>query len=150
MNKKCQEIMTEQPVCCAPEDNVQRAAHLMKNQNVGALPVCDREGSNRLVGMLTDRDITLKVVAAGRDPARTQIGEVMSQEIFSCAPGDDIENAIMIMERQQVRRVPVVDQDGRIVGIIAQADIATRLRAPETTAEVLSEVSKPSTLAGGA
>ncbi len=144
MNKKCQDVMTEKPVCCAPDETVQRAAQLMRQQNVGPIPVCDQ--SKRCVGIITDRDIAVKVVAEGRDPVRTPVSEIMTREVFSCRPADDVQAAIETMERQQVRRIPVVDDNGRVLGIISQADIATRLRAPDKTAEVVTEVSRPSTM----
>jgi CBS domain-containing protein len=148
MEKTCQDIMTEQPVCCAPEETVQQAAGLMKEQNVGSLPVCD--SGKRLAGIITDRDIALKVVAEGRDPRNTPIRDVMTTEVFTCRPQDSLEDALQTMRKQQVRRIPIVDQDRRVVGIIAQADIATRLRAPDKTAEVVAEISRPGTMVGGA
>jgi CBS domain-containing protein len=148
MEKTCQDIMTEQPVCCTPDQTAQHAAQLMKEQSVGSLPVC--EDGNRLAGIVTDRDITLKVVAEGRDPRNTPIRDVMTTEVFTCGPQDSLEDALQTMRKQQVRRIPIVDQDRRVVGIIAQADIATRLRAPDKTAEVVTEISRPSTMVGGA
>lgn len=150
MSMQCKDVMTEKPVCSVPDESAQRVAQVMKEQNVGAIPVCDSRESKRLIGVVTDRDIALRVVAEGRDPAGTQVGDIMSREVFCCGPEDSIENALKTMTRQQVRRILVVDQDRCMLGIIAQADIATRLRAPEQTAEVVTEVSKPSTLAGGA
>lgn len=146
MNKNCQDVMTGKPVCCTPKDTVQRVAQLMKEQDVGSIPVCDSRESGRLVGIVTDRDIAIKVVAEGRDPARTDAGAVMTREIFSCRPDDNVEEAISTMQRQQIRRIPVVDDNGHIVGIIAQADIATRLRAPDKVAETVAEVSRPGTM----
>ena len=149
MNKTCQDVMTEQPVCCALDESTQRAAQLMKEQNVGSIPICDKE-SRRLAGIVTDRDIALKVGAEGRDPKSTLVRDVMTADVFTCQPQDSIEDALQTMQTQQVRRIPIVDQDHRVVGMIAQADIATRLRAPDKTAEVVTQISRPGTMVGGA
>jgi len=143
MKHTCQDIMTRDPFCCEPTDSAQRAALLMKERNVGAIPVCESHETRRLVGIVTDRDLALRVVAEGRDPKSTRTGEVMTQKVFSCSPEDRLEKALELMERHQVRRIPVVDQQGRIVGIISEADIAIRLKDPKKIAEVVAEVSKP-------
>ena len=121
----------------------------MKEQNVGSIPICDKE-SRRLAGIVTDRDIALKVGAEGRDPKSTLVRDVMTADVFTCQPQDSIEDALQTMQTQQVRRIPIVDQDHRVVGMIAQADIATRLRAPDKTAEVVTQISRPGTMVGGA
>jgi CBS domain-containing protein len=92
--------------------------------------------------MITDRDLALKVLAAGQD-GNTRVGDVMTRRVFACRQDDSLEQAISLMENEQLRRVPVVDREGDIVGIIAQADIATRVRDFEKTGEVVSEISKP-------
>jgi CBS domain-containing protein len=147
MKRKCQDIMTKDPFCCVPTDSTQRAAQLMRDRNVGAILICDSEETKRLVGIVTDRDLALRVVAEGCDPKTTCIGDVMTRQVFTCRPEDDVEKALELMERHQVRRIPVVDQQNRIVGIITQGDIATRLGNPQKVAEVVIEVSKPSTAA---
>jgi CBS-domain-containing membrane protein len=141
----CQDVMTPQPVCCDPKDSVQRAAEIMKDLNIGAVPVCD--ASKRLAGIVTDRDLTLKILAEGRDPKTVLVDDVMTREVFACQPEDKIDRVFELMERQQVRRVPIVDPRQGLVGIIAQADLATRLRAPAKTAEVVTEISRPSAVA---
>jgi len=145
MKATCHDVMTAKPVCCAPNDPVQRAAQIMKELNVGAVPVCDAE--KKLAGIVTDRDLTLRILAERRDPKTTLIGDVMTREIFTCRPEDKIDRVYEIMEHQQVRRVPIVDPRDGLVGIIAQADLATRLRAPAKTAEVVTEISRPSVVA---
>lgn len=142
MKTKCEDVMTAKPVCCNPKDSVQRAAQIMKDLNIGAVPVC--EGLSKLVGIVTDRDLTLKILAEARDPKTTAVGDVMTREMFTCAPDDKVDRVFEIMEHQQVRRVPIVDPRDGLVGIIAQADLATRLRAPAKTAEVVTEISRPS------
>ena len=143
---RCEEVMTGNPKCCVPSDTIARAAKLMKTGDVGAVPVCDDRTGRKLIGIVTDRDIVVKVVAEGRDPNTTRIQDVMTREPFSCEAGDDIEKAFESMSLFQVRRIPVVGNGGELVGIISQADIAIRGSQPQRTAEVLSSVSRPSTM----
>ena len=143
MKRTCQDIMTKDPVCCEPTDSAQRTARLMKERNVGAIPICESHGT-KLLGIVTDRDLAVRVVAEGRDPRSTTVDTVMTRRVFSCRPEDDLDKALKLMEQHQVRRVPVMDQQSRIVGIITQGDIAIRLKDPQTIAEVVTEVSKPS------
>ncbi|HEX8844714.1 MAG TPA: CBS domain-containing protein [Pyrinomonadaceae bacterium] len=139
---KCSEIMTKDPVCCLPTDTVDKAAQLMKTENVGPIPVVKDQQSKRLVGIVTDRDLALKVVAEARDAKTTTVEEVMTTGVVACRADDDLQKAINAMEENQVRRIPVVDDNGQIIGIIAQADIATRVNELEKTAEVVEEISK--------
>jgi CBS domain-containing protein len=136
--------MTSNPACCLPTDTAQRAAQLMKTENVGPIPVVSDEQTKKLVGIVTDRDLALNVVAEGRDPKSTKVSEVMTTGVTACRADDDLEKATAAMEEQQVRRIPIVDENDRIVGIIAQADVARLTERPEKTAEVVSEISKPS------
>jgi len=128
---KCKEIMTKDPVCCLPDDEVQKAAKLMKDENVGVIPIIEDEETKSLLGIVTDRDII-----------STRIKDVMTTGAVSCQPDDDLQKALEAMEKNQVRRIPVVDTNQKIVGIIAQADVATRLGEPESTAAVVEEISK--------
>jgi len=143
MTKTCEEVMTADPVFCIPRDTAQHAAQLMNELDIGAVPVCD-SNTQKLVGIVTDRDLALRVVAVGRDSEVTHVSQIMTTELFTCRPEDNIDCAFEAMERQQVRRVPIVDRDNRLVGIIAHGDLATRLRAPEKTAEAVTEISRPS------
>ena len=143
MKRTCQDIMTKDPFCCEPKDSAQRTAQLMKERNVGAIPICESHGT-KLLGIVTDRDLAVRVVAEGRDPRSTTVDTVMTRRVFSCRPEDDLDKALKLMEQHQVRRIPVMDQQSRIVGIITQGDIAIRLKDPQTIAEVVTEVSKPS------
>ncbi len=138
----CQDVMTRNPQCCSPGDSAQRAAKMMKVQNVGSLPVCSSHESKRLVGIITDRDLCLGIVAEARAPG-TPIESCMSRDPVTCRSDEDLEVAVSRMEANQVRRIPVLDQNGALVGIISQADIATRTRSPEKTAEVVAEISRP-------
>ncbi len=150
MPKKCSEVMTRDPKCCQPSDTVERVAQVMRDQDVGSVPVCENEQNKRLIGTVTDRDITLRVVAQGLDPRSTRIEQIMSRNIVACRPEDDVEKVIEAMTDRQIRRIPVTDSTGRIVGIVSQADIALRVRQPEKTAEVVEEISQPTARAGGA
>ena len=137
---KCSDVMTKNPKTCAPTDVVAQAAQLMKSEDVGPIPIVGDNG--KLEGIITDRDIVLKVVAEGRDPKTTKLAEVMTTDLISCTADGDIEEMLDLMEDNQVRRIPVVDASGRLLGIIAQADIATRLDEPDKTAELVEDISK--------
>lgn len=141
---RCGEIMTKDPVCCLPEDTADKAAQLMKKEDVGPVPVIESQQNNKLIGILTDRDLVIKVVAEGRDPKTTRIEDVMTRNPVTCRAEDDLQKAFKAMEEHQVRRIPVVDSSDRILGIIAQADVATRVGEPMKTAEVVKEISKSS------
>lgn len=140
---KCQEVMTPNPACCTPQDNAARIATLMKDENVGSIPVCEDDNSRRLVGIVTDRDLAIKVVAEGREPEGTRAEQVMSRRPVTCGAADDLDSAIQAMEQHQIRRILVVDRDGRLTGIIAQADVAMRNDDPTQTAEVVKHISEP-------
>ena len=140
--KKCSEVMTSKPVCCVPEDMVSRAAKLMKVGNIGAIPVVEDEQHRKLVGIVTDRDLALHIVAEGRDPKSTKVGAVMTGNVVTCLADDDLQKALDAMAEKQLRRIPVVDSEHRLVGIIAQADVATRTDQPEKTAELVKEISQ--------
>jgi CBS domain-containing protein len=142
---KCEEIMTEDPVCCLPGDTVDQAAQLMKDDDVGSIPVVADQKTKRLLGIITDRDLAIKVVAEARQISAVTVEEVMTRDPVTCHAEDNLDEAIDAMEMHQVRRIPVVNDNKQIIGIIAQADIATRAREPETTAEVVEEISKSAT-----
>ncbi len=140
--KKCDEVMTKNPVCCLPNDVVAKVAQLMKSENVGSIPVIENEITRKLVGIVTDRDLTLKVVAEGLDSKSIKAEAVMSLEVVTCLAGDDLQKALDAMASHQLRRIPVIDRDHKVVGIIAQADVATRVNQPEKTAEMVKDISK--------
>lgn len=140
--KKCDEVMTKNPVCCLPDDMVAKVAQLMKRENVGSIPVLENEKTRKLVGIVTDRDLTLKIVAEGLDGQSTKAEAVMTRKVVTCLAGDDLQKALDAMAEHQLRRIPVVDKDHKVVGIIAQADVATRVNQPEKTAEMVKEISQ--------
>jgi CBS domain-containing protein len=140
LKMKCSDVMTKNPKTCAPTDNVAQAAQLMKSEDVGPIPIVG--ANDKLEGIITDRDIVLKVVAEGRDPKTTKLADVMTTDLISCTVDGDIEEMLDLMEDNQVRRIPLVDANGRLVGIVSQADIATRLDDSEKTAELVEDISK--------
>ena len=140
--KKCHEVMTKDPVCCLPNDSVAKAAQLMKSENIGSIPVIDNEQSRKLVGIVTDRDLALKIVTGALDAKTTMVKTVMTHKVVTCHADDDLQKALEAMAEHQLRRLPVVDDNHRIVGIIAQADVATRVDEPERTAEMVKEISQ--------
>lgn len=140
--KKCSDIMTENVVYCSPNDSVARAAQLMKTEDIGPVLIVDNDDSRTLVGIVTDRDLALKIVAEGRDPNTTRVEEVMSKKLVTCGAEDDVDVAMNAMAQFQLRRIPVVGDNMRLLGIISQADVATRVDAPEKTAEVVKEISE--------
>lgn len=143
--KKCRDVMTKDVVVCTPENTISEVAQLMKTEDIGPVLIVDNEQSKTLVGILTDRDIVLKVVADGHDPKTTRVGEFMSKKLVTCYADDDVETAMKSMAQFQLRRIPVVGENMQLVGIISQADVATRVDAPEETAEVVKEISQQNT-----
>ncbi len=140
--KKCSEVMTKDPVCCLSDDTASKVAQLMQRDNIGSIPVIDNDQTQKLVGIVTDRDLVLKVIARGHDAKITKVEAVMSHRVVTCAADDDLQKALDAMAKHQLRRIPVVDSNHKIVGIIAQADIAMRVNQPEKTAELVKEISR--------
>ncbi|HZU91516.1 MAG TPA: CBS domain-containing protein [Stellaceae bacterium] len=139
---KISEVMTPDVEIVRPGDTLRTAAQMMADIDAGVLPVCDGE---RLVGMVTDRDITVRAVAAGSDPENTPVREVMSEELRYCFEDDDVEEVSKKMAGWHVRRVPVLDRDKRLVGIVSLGDLAIG-GAEEESREALKEISEaPST-----
>jgi CBS domain-containing protein len=134
------EIMTPHPEGISSDGTIRDASHHMRDLNVGILPVIEGDS---LIGVLTDRDIVVRVIAENRDPAQTRVEEIMSREVFTCAEDTDLEEAVQIMEDNQVRRLLVTDSKGRCVGIVSLGDIAMTSDT-ELKAEVIAAVSEPS------
>lgn len=140
--KKCNEVMTKDPFCCLPTDSVQKVAEIMKSQNIGSMPVIDAGHTKKLIGIVTDRDLALKIIGGELDPKSTKVDAVMSHNLVTCHANDDLQKALNAMAEHQLRRIPVVDDDNKILGIIAQADVATRANQPDKTAEMVKEISQ--------
>ena len=134
--------MTKQLIYCVPGDTVSRAAQLMESEDIGPVLIVENGQNNKLVGIVTDRDLALKVVGEERDTRTTKVEEVMSRNIVSCHAYDDVDKVTDLMEQHQLRRIPVVDGESRLVGIISQADVATRVGDPDKTAKVVKEISQ--------
>lgn len=138
--KKARDIMTANPQVVTPTDSVSRAAEIMRDSDVGVVPVVEDQGSMRLAGVVTDRDIAIRVVAEGRK-GDTSTRDVMSSGLATVGPDDDLSHVLDLMKSEQVRRIPVVEND-RLVGIIAQADVATQGNDSKT-GEVVEKISEP-------
>jgi CBS domain-containing protein len=138
MAKNVRDAMTEDPRSIGAAASVVEAARLMREEHIGSLPITDGE---QLVGMITDRDITTRVVAEAADPKVTSVGDVYSRDLVSVEPDNDLQEALQLMARHQVRRLPVVES-GRLVGMVAQADIA--LKESQRTGELVGAISEPS------
>ena len=137
---KAREIMTENPRVVTPDTSVQEAARLMKSEDPGVLPVVEAANSRKLVGVLTDRDIAIRVVAEGRNGAT--VGDVMSAGVRTCRDSDNVQDVMRVMADQQVRRVPIVDDAGTVVGIVSQADLVRE--GPDRRAEhTIEQISQP-------
>ena len=138
---KVHEVMTDNPRCVTPETPVSVAAELMESENVGSLPILDGE---TLAGVVTDRDIVVRAVAKGKDPRGMPVREVASRELVTIRPDEDLSEALKLMASNQVRRLPVVDEDNRLVGVVAQADVAMEAKEKDV-GQMLEGISQTST-----
>lgn len=136
---KLRDIMTTSVEFVSPEDSALEAASKMKSRNVGSIPVCE---GDKIKGMVTDRDIVLRVVADGKDPKTSTCGQIMSKEIIEGFPEMDVHEAAQLMADEQIRRLPVVD-NGRLCGIVAIGDLAVKSIFVNEAGEALSDISKP-------
>lgn len=146
---QAQDVMTPDPACCRPQDTVRQAAQMMVDHDCGCVPIIDDQ--RRVEGVVTDRDLATRGLAAGKGPD-TPLREVMSTPAVCCTPDADVDTVAAMMADNQVRRVPVTDRDQRLVGILAQADLATHAgqvgadQVGATVAEVSEETDAPSTV----
>jgi len=141
--EKCRDIMTKDPFCCVPADTTTQAARLMKKHDIGILPVVEDRVNKKLLGVVTDRDFALKVVSRGLDPAAIAVKLVMSTPAICCSPDDDWQTALDLMVKNRIRRVLVADNSGRVVGVIAESDVALRLHDLQKTGEIVAAVTQP-------
>jgi CBS domain-containing protein len=139
---KIKDLMTKNPAIATPDMELSRVAKLMVEHNVGSIPVVENNMSMKIVGVVTDRDIATRAVAKGKNPVTMKASEVMSSPVITAGEEDDIKDVAKMMEKNQVRRVPVVDKMGKICGMVAQADIALK-GSDKITADVVESVSKP-------
>jgi CBS domain-containing protein len=138
MAKNVRDAMTSNPRSIEPSTMVADAAKLMKAEDVGSLPIVE---GDQLVGMVTDRDIVIRVVAERKDPQSTTVGEIASRDLVTVDPEQDLDEALRLMAQHQVRRLPVAEEDGRLVGILAQADVARQGKDVQT-GQVVQEISE--------
>jgi CBS domain-containing protein len=138
MGKSIRELMTSNPRTIGQDETVVQAAKMMRDEDVGLAPIVD---GDRLVGTVTDRDIAIRVVAEGKDPGSTKAIEIASRELVTIDPQQDLDEALRLMARHQVRRLPVVEEDGKLVGVVAQADVAEHAPGAKT-GEVVEQISR--------
>lgn len=139
---KVSELMTRDPACCTPATSIRDVAQLMMKHDCGEIPVIRAGDDRKLVGVITDRDIVCRAVAKGKNPLDATAETCMSSPVVTVTPDTNLEDCLGLMEKHQIRRVPVVDRDDACCGIVSQADVAARAPAPKT-AELVKEVSKP-------
>ena len=121
-SRKVREVMTKHPVCCVPSDTVQHVASLMKDEELGCLPVVEEYSSRRLVGVVTDRDVCCRATVDGQDPKRTAIEPYITRNVITCLADDELEHCLQVIHKYGIRRVPVVDDEGRCIGIVSTSD----------------------------
>jgi CBS domain-containing protein len=138
MGKSVKDAMTSNPCTIDADKTVDYAAKMLKDENVGLAPIVEGQ---RLVGTLTDRDIVVRVVAEGRDPKTVRVSEVASTNLITIDPQQDLDEALRLMASHQVRRLPVVEEDGRVVGVLAQADVAKEA-TEKKVGEMVEEISR--------
>ena len=134
------DVMTRGAEVVRPDATLQEAASKMKSLDIGPLPVCD---GDKIIGMLTDRDITVRATAEGLDPKQTKVREVMSKELITCLEDQDVKEAAELMQSKQIRRVPILNKDKRLVGMLSLGDLAHRSQDSKLAGKTLEEVSTP-------
>jgi CBS domain-containing protein len=134
------DVMSRDVEVIHPDSVIQEAAGKMKSLDVGSLPVCD---NRRLLGMVTDRDIAIRAVAAGRDPKSTKVSDAMTPELIYCFEDEPLREAAKLMERYQIRRLPILDREKHLVGIVSLGDLAVDTGNERLSGTVLEEVSEP-------
>ena len=137
MGKKIQELMTTNPRTVTPDATIMEAAKIMRDEDTGVVPIVD---GDQLSGVITDRDIAIRAVAEGKD-SQTSVRDVASKDLVTIDPQQELDEALRLMAQHQVRRLPVVEEDGKLVGIVAQADIA-KAGDDARTGEVVEQISK--------
>ena len=137
-HKSIRDVMTSSPATVEPSTPVVEAARVMKSEDVGPVPIVD---GDRLVGIVTDRDIVVRVVADGKDPQSVTVGDIASKDLVTVDPDQTVGEAARLMAQHQVRRLPVCEEDGRLVGILAQADIALEGQ-DQKTGEIVEQISQ--------
>lgn len=137
------EIMTKDPACCTADASLQKVAQMMVDNDCGCIPVVESNAHKKPIGMITDRDITIRAVAKGKNPLDLKAEDVMTKSVITVSPDTSVEDCCNKMEEKQIRRVAVVDENGACCGMIAQADVALE-STNEKTADLVEKVSKAS------
>lgn len=138
---KIRDIMTREPEVIRPDASIQEAAQIMKQLNVGSLPVCN---GRKVLGMITDRDITTRATAERRDSNSTPVKEIMSAEVYYCFDDQDVREAAEVMSQYQIRRLPIVDRDKNLVGIVSLGDLSVDAGSDKLSGDTLEDISNPS------
>jgi CBS domain-containing protein len=138
MATKVSEVMTGRPFCVSPDTPISEAAEVMEREDIGAIPVLE---GDQLTGMITDRDIVIRAVAKGKDPRGMPVREVLTRDLVTVRPDENLSEAMKLMASYQVRRLPVVDDDNRLVGVVAQADVALEAKE-KASGEMVEEISR--------
>ena len=138
---KVKDVMSKNPACCSPSDSAQIVAKMMRERNIGAVPVVADQESRILIGMITDRDFCCSIVADGLDPKTTRVERFISANPIACRDGENVERCERLMQDHQVRRIPVVDNNGSVIGIVSQADLALHDK-PERVSRTVAEISR--------
>ena len=147
--KKVQDVMSKNPICCTANQTAQEVAKALRDQNIGSVPVVDDQQSLRLEGVVTDRDPCCTVIADGKDPKTITVRDAMTTNPIACKTHDSLENCLKLMQQHKIRRVPIVDDQNRVIGIVAQADISVAAE-PDKVHKTLSDISQaPAQQPGG-
>ena len=139
---KIQDVMTRNPATVTPDALASEAARIMKDEDVGVVPVVEDNESRKLVGVVTDRDLAVRLVAEGRD-AQSRVRDVMSGRLHTGRADDSLDNAMDTMAREQVRRIPIVDERGALVGIVSQADVVRKAKDESKAEDTIERISEP-------
>ena len=135
-------LMTRGPICCTPDDHVIDCAKAMEREDVGVIPIVESRDTRKLVGVVTDRDLALRVVADGRNPADLTVEDCMSEDLVTVKETDDLSTALQLMQEHKLRRIMVVDDDFCCIGVLSQADVA-QAAAPDQVRRTVAEISRP-------
>lgn len=139
---KVRQIMSHNPICCCLQDTVQTVACMLRDQNIGSVPVIADHESNRLVGIITDRDLCCSILAEGHNPSTTLIESFITRDPVTCGVDQSADSCARLMQVHQIRRIVVTDAGGRCIGIVSQADVARSI-APDGVHKMVAEISRP-------
>ncbi len=141
--KKCSQMMSRDVACCMASATAQQVAELMKECQIGCVPVVTHTHDKTVIGIVTDRDLTIRVLGERRDPVSTTVKEVMTRQVVTCSSESDLDFALGLMEHHRVRRLPIVNELNQLVGMLTQADLAVKMNEPAKTASLMKSLSKP-------